>query len=126
MSRRRANLSEKSCLLVRRELCADDLRPRRCFYLDDSPLCKTTYKAVKVAGTKPSDLVAVFGVGGLGHLAIQYAAIAGGRVVAVDLVDEKLQLAKELGAEFTVNAQGRIRRRTSGCSAAQTKQSRWR
>ncbi|HEU5490664.1 MAG TPA: zinc-dependent alcohol dehydrogenase [Gaiellaceae bacterium] len=64
----------------------------------------TTYKAVKVGGTKPSDLVAVFGVGGLGHLAIQYAAIAGGRVVAVDLVEEKLDLARELGAEFTVNA----------------------
>jgi propanol-preferring alcohol dehydrogenase len=39
----------------------------------------TTYKAVKVAGTRSSDFVAVFGVGGLGHLAIQYAAIAGGR-----------------------------------------------
>jgi propanol-preferring alcohol dehydrogenase len=64
----------------------------------------TTYKAVKVAGTRSSDLVAVFGVGGLGHLAIQYAAIAGGRVIAVDLLDEKLELAKELGAEFTVNA----------------------
>ncbi len=64
----------------------------------------TTYKAVKVAGTRSSDLVAVFGVGGLGHLAIQYAAIAGGRVIAVDLVDEKLELALELGAEFTVNA----------------------
>jgi propanol-preferring alcohol dehydrogenase len=64
----------------------------------------TTYKAIKVAGTRSSDLVAVFGVGGLGHMAIQYAAIAGGRVVAIDLVDEKLQLAKELGAAFTVNA----------------------
>jgi alcohol dehydrogenase, propanol-preferring len=64
----------------------------------------TTYKAVKVAGTRSSDLTAVFGVGGLGHLAIQYAAIAGGRVVAVDLIDEKLELAKELGAEFMVNA----------------------
>ncbi len=64
----------------------------------------TTYKAVKVAGTRSSDLVAVFGVGGLGHLAIQYAAIAGGRVIAVDLLDEKLELARELGAEFTVNA----------------------
>jgi propanol-preferring alcohol dehydrogenase len=64
----------------------------------------TTYKAVKVAGTRSSDLVAVFGVGGLGHLAIQYAAIAGGRVIAVDLIDEKLQLARKLGAEFTVNA----------------------
>jgi propanol-preferring alcohol dehydrogenase len=65
----------------------------------------TTYKAVKVAGTRPSDVVAVFGVGGLGHLAIQYAVIAGGRVVAVDLFDEKLELAKELGAEFVNAAQ---------------------
>jgi propanol-preferring alcohol dehydrogenase len=75
--------------------------------LDAAPLtCAgvTTYKAVKVAGTKPTDLVAVFGIGGLGHLALQYAAIAGGRVVAVDLVEEKLELARELGAEFTVNA----------------------
>jgi propanol-preferring alcohol dehydrogenase len=64
----------------------------------------TTYKAVKVAGTRSSDLVAVFGVGGLGHLAIQYAAIAGGRVIAVDLIDDKLELARELGAEFTINA----------------------
>jgi propanol-preferring alcohol dehydrogenase len=64
----------------------------------------TTYKAVKVAGTRSSDLVAVFGVGGLGHLAIQYAGIAGGRVVAVDIHEEKLALARELGAEFTVNA----------------------
>jgi alcohol dehydrogenase, propanol-preferring len=75
--------------------------------IDAAPLtCAgvTTYKAVKVAGTRSSDLVAVFGVGGLGHLAIQYAAIAGGRVVAVDLLDDKLALARELGAEFTVNA----------------------
>jgi alcohol dehydrogenase, propanol-preferring len=75
--------------------------------LDAAPLtCAgvTTYKAVKRAGTRSSDLVAVFGVGGLGHLAIQYAAIAGGRVIAVDLIDEKLKLARELGAEFTINA----------------------
>jgi propanol-preferring alcohol dehydrogenase len=75
--------------------------------LDAAPLtCAgvTTYKAIKVAGTRSSDLVAVFGVGGLGHLAIQYAAIAGGRVIAIDLIDEKLELARELGAEFTVNA----------------------
>src|SRR5579859_996349 len=75
--------------------------------LDAAPLtCAgvTTYKTVKVAGTRSSDLVAVFGVGGLGHLAIQYAAIAGGRVIAVDLIDEKLELARQLGAEFTINA----------------------
>jgi propanol-preferring alcohol dehydrogenase len=64
----------------------------------------TTYKAVKVAGTRSADLVAVFGIGGLGHLAVQYAAIAGGRVIAVDIQDDKLDLARELGAEFTVNA----------------------
>jgi propanol-preferring alcohol dehydrogenase len=75
--------------------------------LDAAPLtCAgvTMYKAVLVGGTRSTNLVAVYGVGGLGHLAIQYAAIAGGRVVAVDLYDEKLELARELGAEFTVNA----------------------
>ena len=64
----------------------------------------TTYKAVKVSGARPSDLVAIFGVGGLGHLALQYALIAGAQVVAVNLFDEKLAMAKELGAAYTVNA----------------------
>jgi len=64
----------------------------------------TTYKAVKVSGAKPADLVAVWGIGGLGHLALQYARIAGASVVAVDLFEEKLELARELGAEYTVNA----------------------
>lgn len=63
----------------------------------------TTYKAVKVAGTRSTDLVAVFGIGGLGHLALQYAKIAGGTVVAVDLVDDKLALATSLGADYVVN-----------------------
>jgi propanol-preferring alcohol dehydrogenase len=64
----------------------------------------TTYKAVKVSGARPAHLVAIWGVGGLGHLALPYARIAGASVVAVDLFDEKLDLARELGAEFTVNA----------------------
>jgi len=63
----------------------------------------TTYKAVKVAGVRSSDLVAVFGIGGLGHMALQYAKIAGATVVAVDLVDDKLRLARELGADYTIN-----------------------
>ena len=46
----------------------------------------------------------MFGVGGLGHLAIQYARDRRRRVVAVDVNDEKLELARELGAEFTINA----------------------
>ena len=64
----------------------------------------TTYKAVKVSGARSSDLVAVFGIGGLGHLALQYAKIAGAAVVAVDLLDDKLELARQLGADYTVNA----------------------
>jgi alcohol dehydrogenase, propanol-preferring len=76
--------------------------------LDAAPLAcagVTTYKAVKVAEVRPTDLVVVFGVGGLGHLAVQYAAIAGGTVVAVDLHDEKLALARDVGVTHTVNAQ---------------------
>jgi propanol-preferring alcohol dehydrogenase len=64
----------------------------------------TTYKAVKVSRARPGERVAIFGVGGLGHLALQYAAIAGAEVVAVDVVDEKLDLAHTLGATYTVDA----------------------
>ena len=75
--------------------------------LDAAPLtCAgvTTFKAVKVSGAGPSSLVAVFGAGGLGHLAIQYAATAGGAVVAVDVNPQRLETARELGAEHVVNA----------------------
>lgn len=64
----------------------------------------TTYKAVKVSRARSSDLVAVFGIGGLGHLAMQYAQIAGGTVAAVDVHPSKLQLAKDLGAAYTFDA----------------------
>jgi propanol-preferring alcohol dehydrogenase len=64
----------------------------------------TTYKAIKVAGVAPAETVAVFGIGGLGHLALQYARIAGGFVVAVDITEPKLALAKDLGADHVVNA----------------------
>ncbi|GAA0927698.1 alcohol dehydrogenase AdhP [Kribbella koreensis] len=64
----------------------------------------TSYKAIKVARIQPTENVAVFGVGGLGHLAIQYAKIVGGTVIGVDLADNKLELAKELGATHVVNA----------------------
>jgi len=75
--------------------------------LDAAPLtCAgvTTYKAVKMSAARPASLVAVFGIGGLGHLALQYAKIFGATVVAVDVVDDKLELARELGADYTVNA----------------------
>jgi len=75
--------------------------------LDAAPLtCAgvTTYKAVKVAQVGPSDIVAVFGVGGLGHMAVQYAQIAGATVVAIDVIDDKLDMARDLGATYTINA----------------------
>ncbi len=64
----------------------------------------TTYKAVKVGNVRPADLVAISGIGGLGHLALQYAKIFGGTVAAIDISDEKLQLAKELGADIVIDA----------------------
>ncbi|MFI7429179.1 zinc-dependent alcohol dehydrogenase [Micromonospora sp. NPDC049836] len=66
----------------------------------------TTYKAVKVAGVRPGDRVAIFGIGGLGHLALQYAQLFGGETVAVDVTTDKLALATELGARHTVDAAG--------------------
>jgi len=64
----------------------------------------TTYKAVKVARVVPAERVAVFGIGGLGHLAVQYAKIVGGFVTAIDVTDDKLALASRLGADHIVNA----------------------
>jgi propanol-preferring alcohol dehydrogenase len=64
----------------------------------------TSYKAVKVAHVEPAETVAVFGIGGLGHLAVQYARLVGARVIAVDIDDAKLDLATTLGADHVVNA----------------------
>jgi propanol-preferring alcohol dehydrogenase len=64
----------------------------------------TTFKAVKVGNVRPGDLVAISGIGGLGHLALQYAKIFGGTVAAIDVTDEKLELAKDLGADFVIDA----------------------
>lgn len=75
--------------------------------MDAAPLtCAgvTTYKALKVAHVVPTERVAVFGIGGLGHLAVQYARIMGGSVIAVDVKEAKLEAARELGAEHLVNA----------------------
>ena len=64
----------------------------------------TTYAAIKNARVTPGETVAVFGIGGLGHLAVQYARLVGAKVIAVDVNDEKLALATELGADHVVNA----------------------
>ena len=64
----------------------------------------TVYKGLKVTDTRPGQWVAISGIGGLGHIAVQYARAMGLRVVAVDIDDSKLALAARLGAEVTVNA----------------------
>ncbi len=64
----------------------------------------TTYKGIKESAAKPGEWIAISGVGGLGHLAIQYAKAMGLLVCAVDLDDGKLAHAKQLGAELLINA----------------------
>ena len=64
----------------------------------------TVYKGLKEAETKPGQFMVISGIGGLGHVAVQYAVAMGMRVIAVDIADDKLELAKEHGAEFAVNA----------------------
>lgn len=65
----------------------------------------TPYHAVKNrAQVRPGDSVVVFGCGGVGINVVQMAAAAGGSVIAVDIVDKKLDIAKKLGALHTINA----------------------
>jgi propanol-preferring alcohol dehydrogenase len=63
----------------------------------------TVYKGLKETEAKPGEWVVVSGIGGLGHLAVQYAVAMGLRVAAVDVDDAKLDLAKKVGAKVTVN-----------------------
>ena len=64
----------------------------------------TVYKGLKVTGTRPGNWVVISGIGGLGHMAVQYAKAMGLNVAAVDVDDSKLDLARRLGATVTVNA----------------------
>ncbi len=65
----------------------------------------TVYRAIMQAKPQRGQRLAVFGVGGLGHLAIQIGVHLGLEVSAVDVADDKLALAKSLGATNTFNAQ---------------------
>ncbi|MDQ1482590.1 MAG: alcohol dehydrogenase, propanol-preferring [Actinomycetota bacterium] len=64
----------------------------------------TVYKGLKMTEARPGQWVVISGIGGLGHVAVQYAKAMGLRVVAVDIADDKLALAKHFGAELVVNA----------------------
>ena len=66
----------------------------------------TVYKALKRTEVRPGQWVVISGIGGLGHVAVQYAVAMGMRVIAVDIADDKLALAKRHGAEIALNALG--------------------
>ncbi len=66
----------------------------------------TTYKGIKETKAKPGEWIAISGVGGLGHLGVQYAKVMGLQVCAIDIDDRKLAHAKRLGADVTINAKG--------------------
>lgn len=81
--------------------------PDNVDFLEIAPvLCAgvTVYKGLKMTDTRPGQWVVISGVGGLGHMAVQYAKAMGLNVAAVDIDDAKLALAERLGATVTVNA----------------------
>src|SRR6476660_4392038 len=79
------------------ELSSADAAPLLCAGI-------TTYNALRNAGLRGGDLVAVQGIGGLGHLAVQFARNMGFRTVAIGRGREKEKLAKDLGAYCYVEA----------------------
>lgn len=81
--------------------------PQKANFVEIAPvLCAgvTVYKGLKMTEAKPGDWVVVSGIGGLGHMAVQYARAMGLHIAAVDVDDRKLELARRLGATVTVNA----------------------
>jgi len=81
--------------------------PANKSFLEIAPiLCAgvTVYKGLKETEARPGEWVVISGIGGLGHCAVQYAKAMGLHVAAVDMAEDKLALARKLGADLTVNA----------------------
>jgi alcohol dehydrogenase len=76
---------------VPKELSAEEAAPLMCAGV-------TTYNCLRNSGARPGDLVAVVGLGGLGHLGVQFAARSGFKTVAIGRGNDKEALAKKLGA----------------------------
>jgi propanol-preferring alcohol dehydrogenase len=86
-----------------------------------APLCCagwTAFSAIRQAQLAPGQTLAVYGVGGLGHLGIQYARATGLRVVAADVAEEKLALARQVGADLALESSGSGRRIAKECGGA--------
>ena len=81
--------------------------PKGVDFVEIAPiLCAgvTTYKGLKETEARPGEWVVISGIGGLGHVAVQYAKAMGRTVIAVDISDEKMALAREMGADAAINA----------------------
>ena len=81
--------------------------PERLDFAAAAPiLCAgvTTYKGIKEADVRPGEWLAISGIGGLGHVAVQYAKAMGLHVVALDVAEDKLALARALGADIVIDA----------------------
>jgi propanol-preferring alcohol dehydrogenase len=81
--------------------------PSGCDFVGLAPiLCAgvTSYKGIRETQARPGEWIVISGIGGLGHLAIQYAQAMGLHVAAIDVSESKLSLARSLGAEIVVNA----------------------
>jgi D-arabinose 1-dehydrogenase-like Zn-dependent alcohol dehydrogenase len=91
-------VSARALALIPEDLAAVEAAPMLCAGI-------TTYNALKRAGLSPGDVVAVLGIGGLGHLAVQFAAKMGFHVVAVGRGREKEALARQLGAHGYVDSE---------------------
>jgi propanol-preferring alcohol dehydrogenase len=79
----------------------------------------TTYKGIKETEVRPGEWIAISGIGGLGHIAIQYAKAMGLHVAALDVTEDKLELARQTGADFAIDARrsdaaAEVRRVTGG------------
>jgi propanol-preferring alcohol dehydrogenase len=83
----------------------------------------TVYKGLKETEVRPGEWVLVSGIGGLGHMAVQYAKAMGMHVAAADIFPDKLVLAEKLGADLVVDARApdaveEVQRRTGGLHGA--------
>ena len=83
--------------ILPKQVAFDEIAPILCAGV-------TVYKGLKVTNARPGQWVVISGIGGLGHVAVQYAKAMGLHVAAVDVDDAKLELARTLGASLTVNA----------------------
>ncbi|PNG13285.1 alcohol dehydrogenase AdhP [Stutzerimonas stutzeri] len=83
--------------ILPKQVAFDEIAPILCAGV-------TVYKGLKITNARPGQWVVISGIGGLGHVAVQYAKAMGLHVAAVDVDDAKLELARTLGASLTVNA----------------------